>query len=89
VLHNLTFRKDWRPNTGPAYVAGEGAAFELDQAVQLVGQGIAAFTNPDDLTANQAAVTSATPTSPVGVNTFLQPATDGSDPVVVLRRPGV
>jgi hypothetical protein len=67
-------------------MCGEGAAFSLDFAMKLVGQGFAAFTNPDDLTANQAAVTAATPTPLVGCDTFIQTTNDGSDPEVVLRR---
>ena len=86
MLYSVTFIKDYRPNTGAAYIAGEGAAFPLAFAIKLVGQGFAAFTNPDDLTANQAAVTAATPTPLVGVDTYIQIHNDGSDPDVVVRR---
>jgi hypothetical protein len=86
MLYSVTFIKDYRPNTGAAYIAGEGAAFPLYFAVKLVGQGFANFTNPDDLTANQAAVTAGTPTPLIGVDTFVQTTNDGSDPAVVLRR---
>lgn len=86
TLYSLTFIKDHRPNTGPAYIAGEAAAFALATAVKLVGEGFAVFTNPSDLTANQAAVTAATPTPLVAVDTFIQINADGSDPAVTLRR---
>ena len=87
-MPNLVFVKDYRPNTGPAYIAGEGAAFPLAFAIKLVGQGFAEFTNPDDLAANQAAVTAATPMGLVPVDTFLDPTTtnDNGDPLVTLRR---
>jgi len=85
---SVTFKKDYRPNTGAAYMAGEGAAFPLAQAIKLVGQGYADFTNPDDAAANQAAVIAATPTPMVGVDAFLQLTSDGSDPALVMRRRG-
>jgi len=83
---SVTFRKDYRPNTEAAYMAGEGAAFPLEQAIQVVAQSYADFTKPDDLTTNHDAVTAATPTPLVGVDTFLQTTADGSDPTLVLRR---
>lgn len=86
MLCSVTFIKDYRPNTGAAYMAGEGAAFPPAFAIKLVGQRFATFTDPDDLTANQAAVTAATPTPLIGVDTFVQTTNDGSDPQVVLRR---
>jgi hypothetical protein len=86
MLYSVTFIKDYRPNTGAAYVAGEGAAFPQAFAIKLVGEGFAAFTNPDDLAANQAAVTAATPTPLIAVDTFIQTTNDGSDPGVVIRR---
>jgi hypothetical protein len=86
TLYPVRFLKTYAPNQGATYAAGEGAAFALGDAVRLVGQGIAEFLNADDLTANQAAVTAATPTPLVGCETYIQVHNDGTDPNVVVRR---
>jgi hypothetical protein len=77
----VTFKKSFQ-----SYNPGDGAAFTLDKAIQLVGQGLADFSDPSDLAANQVAVTAATPTPLVACDTFVQTAADGSDPTVVVRR---
>ena len=88
TLYPVRFLKTYAPNQGATYTVGEQAAFALDGAVRLVGEGIAEFSNPADLTANQTAVTAATPMGLVPVDTFLDPTTtnDNGDPLVTLRR---
>jgi hypothetical protein len=86
TLYVVQFLKSYAPNQGAAYAVGEQAAFALADAVRLVGEGVAEFSDPSDLTANQSAVTAATPTPLIAVDTFIQTTNDGSDPQVVLQR---
>lgn len=84
TLYIVAFKKNYK-----SYTPLERAAFPLADAIQLVDQGFADFTNPDDLVANQEAVTAATPTPLIAVQTYIQTTNDGgSEPQVVMRRRG-